>query len=63
MNILAWFMENVWANNLMLIFTILVLGYALGRIKVCGLDLGTAGVLLVALVPRSRCCPLPTARP
>ncbi|MBQ6844104.1 MAG: permease [Agathobacter sp.] len=50
MNILAWFMENVWANNLMLIFTILVLGYALGRIKVCGLDLGTAGVLLVALV-------------
>ena len=50
MNILTWFMENVWANNLMLIFTILVLGYALGRIKVCGLDLGTAGVLLVALV-------------
>ena len=50
MNILTWFMENVWASNLMLIFTILVLGYALGRIKVCGLDLGTAGVLLVALV-------------
>lgn len=50
MGILTWFMESVWANNLMLIFTILVLGYALGRIKVCGLDLGTAGVLLVALV-------------
>ena len=50
MNILTWFMESVWANNLMLIFVILVLGYALGRITVCGLDLGTAGVLLVALV-------------
>ena len=50
MNILTWFMENVWANDLMLIFTILVFGYALGRIKICGLDLGTAGVLLVALV-------------
>ena len=23
MGILTWFMENVWANNLMLIFTIL----------------------------------------
>ena len=50
MGILTWFMESVWANNLMLIFTILVLGYALGRITICGLDLGTAGVLLVALV-------------
>ena len=49
-SILTWFMESVWANNLMLIFTILVLGYALGRITICGLDLGTAGVLLVALV-------------
>ena len=50
MGILTWFMESVWANSLMLIFTILVLGYALGRITICGLDLGTAGVLLVALV-------------
>lgn len=50
MNIITWFMENVWTNSLMVIFTILALGYALGRIKICGLDLGTAGVLLVALV-------------
>ena len=50
MNIVTWFMNSVWSNSLMLIFTILILGYALGRIKVCGLDLGTAGVLLVALV-------------
>lgn len=50
MGILTWFMESVWANSLMMIFTILVLGYALGRITICGLDLGTAGVLLVALV-------------
>ena len=50
MGILTWFMDKVWTNELMLIFTILVLGYALGRITICGLDLGTAGVLLVALV-------------
>ena len=50
MNNLTWFIDNVWTNSLMIIFTILALGYALGRIKICGLDLGTAGVLLVALV-------------
>ena len=49
-SILTWFMDKVWGTELMVIFTILVLGYALGRITICGLDLGTAGVLLVALV-------------
>ena len=46
----TWFQNEVWANTLMLVFTIAVLGYLIGRIKVCGLELGTAGVLLVALV-------------
>ena len=46
----TWFQNEVWANTLMLVFTIAVLGYLVGRIRVCGLELGTAGVLLVALV-------------
>jgi putative transport protein len=35
---------------MMMVFVIAILGYAIGRIRVCGLELGTAGVLLVALV-------------
>ena len=50
MDIVSWFQNQVWSNTLMLVFTIAVLGYLLGRIRVCGLELGTAGVLLVALV-------------
>lgn len=37
-------------SSLLVIFLIAALGYAIGSIKVCGLDLGTAGILLVALV-------------
>lgn len=50
MNILTWFQESVLTNEMMIVFMIMVIGYAIGRIKVCGLDLGTAGILLVALV-------------
>lgn len=50
---MEWF-ENYWnsivTNDLFIIFVILVLGYIIGRITVCGLNLGSAGVLLVALV-------------
>lgn len=42
--------EFLSGNSLLVIFLIAVLGYAVGSIKVCGLDLGTAGILLVALV-------------
>lgn len=45
-----WFLADVWSNTLMQVFVIAVLGYMIGRIRVCGLELGTAGVLLVALV-------------
>ncbi|HAK05204.1 MAG TPA: permease [Firmicutes bacterium] len=38
------------ANPLIVIFAIAFIGYALGRISIKGLSLGTAGVLLVALV-------------
>ena len=37
-------------DSLMAIFLILATGYLLGRIRIKGLDLGSAGVLLVALV-------------
>lgn len=50
MNILTWFQESVLSNDMMMVFLIVVIGYAVGRIKICGLDLGTAGILLVALV-------------
>ncbi|MBQ8184183.1 MAG: permease [Lachnospiraceae bacterium] len=35
---------------MMIVFLIAVIGYLVGRIRICGLDLGTAGILLVALV-------------
>ena len=37
-------------NEIILIFIILVLGYTAGRITICGLSLGSSGVLLIALV-------------
>ncbi len=37
-------------NDLMMIFVIALLGYLLGRVTICGLRLGTSGVLIVALV-------------
>ncbi|MDO5301048.1 MAG: permease [Tissierellia bacterium] len=37
-------------TEMMIIFLIIVLGYALGRVKVSGLSLGSSGVLIVALV-------------
>lgn len=37
-------------NPILVMFLIAVLGYALGRIRIKGMDLGTAGILLVALV-------------
>ncbi|MDR1622003.1 MAG: permease [Synergistaceae bacterium] len=37
-------------TTLMMLFAITVLGYLLGSVKVCGLQLGTSGVLLVGLV-------------
>lgn len=42
--------SSISTNDLFMVFTILALGYIVGRITVCGLNLGSAGVLLVALV-------------
>ena len=38
------------ANPILIMFAIAVIGYAFGRIRIKGLDLGTAAILLVALV-------------
>ena len=50
MSIITWFTENVMTNSMMILFLVIGLGYLVGSIKVCGLDLGSAGVLLVALI-------------
>lgn len=50
MGLLQWFEENIFSNTLMMVFLIAVIGYLVGSIKICGLELGTAGILLVALV-------------
>ena len=48
--ILEWFQENIFSNTLMMVFLIAVIGYLVGSIKIKGLELGTAGILLVAMV-------------
>ena len=50
MGLVTWFQENIFSNTLMMVFLIAVIGYLIGSIKICGLELGTAGILLVALV-------------
>ena len=50
MGVIQWFQENVFSNTLMMVFLIAVIGYLVGSIKICGLELGTEGILLVALV-------------
>lgn len=50
MGVIQWFQENVFSNTLMMVFLIAIIGYLVGSIKICGLELGTAGILLVALV-------------
>jgi len=44
------FIQNLIGNQMFLIFAIAILGYLVGRVSVCGLSLGTSGILLVALV-------------
>ena len=49
MEILEW-LKGVFSTDIMIIFSIAVLGYLLGSISVKGLCLGTSGVLIVALL-------------
>ncbi len=50
MLIIDWIKENLFSNTLMMVFLIAVIGYLVGSIRICGIELGTAGILLVALV-------------
>lgn len=50
MFLVNWFQESVLGNTLMIVFLVAFLGYLVGSIKIRGVELGTAGVLLVALV-------------
>lgn len=46
----AWILEHLVGSTVFILFFITVIGYLVGSIKICGLDLGSAGILLVALV-------------
>ena len=46
-------------NPLLALFLIAALGYLIGAIKIKGIELGTAGVLLVALVFGHFGCEIP----
>lgn len=50
MELIKQYWDSVANSELFVIFAILALGYMVGRITVFGLNLGSAGVLLVALV-------------
>lgn len=50
MDIIGWFRESVLGNTLMVVFLVALIGYLVGSIKIRGVELGTAGILLVALV-------------
>lgn len=49
MAVLDW-LKNVFSSDIMIVFCIAMLGYALGSIHIKGLSLGTSGILIVALV-------------
>lgn len=50
MGLLNWFTESVMGNTFMVVFLIAAIGYLVGSIKIKGIEIGTAGVLLVALI-------------
>ena len=50
MFLINWFQESVLSNTLMILFLVAFIGYLVGSITIKGVELGTAGVLLVALV-------------
>ncbi|MGI6107702.1 MAG: permease [Lachnospiraceae bacterium] len=50
MNVIQNFFSTLMANSLFQVFSIGVLGYFLGRIRIKGIEIGDAGVLIVALI-------------
>ena len=49
MAVLEW-LKTIFTSEIMIIFSIALLGYALGSVTIKGLSLGTSGILIVALV-------------
>ena len=43
-------MGNLLENQMFLLFLVMSIGYAIGRLKIRGISLGSAGILIVALV-------------
>lgn len=43
-------MGNLLENQMFLLFLVMAIGYAIGRLKIKGIGLGSAGILIVALV-------------
>lgn len=50
MFLIEWFQDSVMSETLMVLFLVAFVGYLVGSITIKGVELGTAGVLLVALV-------------
>ena len=50
MFLVNWFQESVMSETLMVLFLVAFIGYLVGSITIKGVELGTAGVLIVALV-------------
>lgn len=44
------FLKGVFTNELVIVFCIAALGYLLGSVSIKGLNLGTSGILIIALV-------------
>ena len=49
MGFINW-LTGVFSSEIVIVFSIAVLGYLLGRIQIKGLCLGTSGILLIALI-------------
>jgi len=50
MDIFIWIQQNLFSNSILVVFLIASIGYLIGSIRIAGLELGAAGVLLVALI-------------
>ena len=50
MDAILEFLKGVFTNEIVIVFCIAALGYLLGSISIKGLNLGTSGILIVALV-------------
>jgi len=49
MEFLSW-LSGIFSSEIVIVFSIAVLGYLLGRFQIKGLCLGTSGILLIALI-------------